>query len=116
MSYTTTITEWGIKPPRLYEMGFPHNNCGGRCVRQGEKEWLRLKSFMPDRFDEVANWEQDQRALGGPRAGRSILKDRSGGKWKTGATAKTLKEVESKNHDSQAELFTGDNFGCFCEY
>jgi PP-loop superfamily ATP-utilizing enzyme len=24
--------ERGIKPPRLYDLGFPHNNCGGFCV------------------------------------------------------------------------------------
>ena len=32
--------EWGIEPPRLYAMGFPHNNCGGQCIKQGVKEWL----------------------------------------------------------------------------
>src|SRR5262249_50835683 len=25
--------EWGIPAPRLYRLGFPHNNCGGRCCR-----------------------------------------------------------------------------------
>ena len=113
MSYTKTIKDWGIKPPRLYELGFPHNNCGGRCVRQGIKEWLRLKRTMPSRFQEVADWEQKQREKGGPRKDRSILKDRHGGN----ASALTLNQLASKEEDtSQIEMFPGDSFGCFCEY
>ena len=114
MGYTTTIEEWGIKPPRLYQYGFPHNNCGGRCVRQGIKEWLRLKKFMPERFNEVRDWELEQRAKGGARANRSILKDRKGG------TAKPLPlaELEESNKTVQLDIFTyqGDEYGCFCEY
>lgn len=26
----------GLPPPRLYELGFPHNNCGGFCVKAGQ--------------------------------------------------------------------------------
>jgi hypothetical protein len=26
----------GLKPPRLYRLGFGHNNCGGLCVRGGQ--------------------------------------------------------------------------------
>jgi 3'-phosphoadenosine 5'-phosphosulfate sulfotransferase (PAPS reductase)/FAD synthetase len=112
MSYTKTIVEWGIKPPRLYELGFPHNNCGGRCVRQGIREWVRLWRTMPDRFQEVSNWEQAQRAIGGPRAERSILKDRQGGESKS----LTLEEIKDRQDTGQLEMFPGDSFGCFCEY
>ena len=114
MSYYKTLTEWGIKPPRLFELGFPHNNCGGRCVRQGMKEWLRLKEFMPERFNEVRDWEQEQRDKGGARANRSILKDRRGGETKP----MTLATLEENNTDSQVYMFVneGDQYGCFCEY
>ena len=114
MSYNKTLTEWGIKPPRLYVLGFPHNNCGGRCVRQGMKEWLRLKEFMPERFNEVRDWEQEQRDKGGARANRSILKDRRGGETKP----MTLATLEENNTDSQVYMFVneGDQYGCFCEY
>ncbi len=112
MAYTNTIAEWGIKPPRLYEMGFPHNNCGGRCVRQGMKEWIRLWKTMPKRFQEVSNWEQLQKEKGGPRATRSILKDRRGGETK----AITLERIKDREDKGQIEMFPGDNFGCFCEY
>ena len=112
LSYTKTIQDWGIKAPRLYELGFPHNNCGGRCVRQGIREWIRLKKTMPKRFREVSDWEQAQRAKGGPRTNRSILKDRQGGT----ATELTLEALEDREDTDQIEMFPGDNFGCFCEY
>ena len=115
MSYTKLISdEWNIKPPRLYALGFPHNNCGGRCVRQGAAEWIRLMKHMPERFDEVRDWEQGQRAKGGPRANRSILKDRGGDE----TTSITLLELEERNTTTQMDMFTyqGDQYGCFCEY
>ena len=114
MGYTNTIESWGIKPPRLYSLGFPHNNCGGRCVRQGIKEWLRLKQFMPERFNEVKDWETEQRNKGGARANRSILKDRKGGTTKP----LTLARLERDNSDTQVDMFAtqGDSYSCFCEY
>jgi 3'-phosphoadenosine 5'-phosphosulfate sulfotransferase (PAPS reductase)/FAD synthetase len=112
MSYTITISEWGIEIPRLYTLGYPHNNCGGRCVRQGIREWLRLKKTFPDRYDEVSRWEQKARAQGGPRAARSILKDRRGGV----ATELTLEQLKAREFSDQLEMNLGDNFGCFCEY
>jgi 3'-phosphoadenosine 5'-phosphosulfate sulfotransferase (PAPS reductase)/FAD synthetase len=112
MSYTKTIVEWGIKAPRLEEYGFPHNNCGGRCVRQGIREWLRLKKTMPERYEEVSQWEQQARAQGGPRSTRSILKDRRGGV----ATELTLEQLKAREFTDQLEMNLGDNFGCFCEY
>ena len=112
MSYTKTIQEWGIKPPRLYELGFPHNNCGGRCVRQGQREWLRLKRTMPERFEEVAVWEQIQRTKGKTREGKAILKETVDGQ----VSPLTLRELESRQDTDQIEMFPGDNFGCFCEY
>jgi 3'-phosphoadenosine 5'-phosphosulfate sulfotransferase (PAPS reductase)/FAD synthetase len=39
-----------INPPRLYEMGFPHNNCGGFCVKTGQKQMKLLLDKMPERY------------------------------------------------------------------
>jgi hypothetical protein len=64
--------EWGIEPPRLYQLGFDYNNCGGRCCRNGIKAWVRLAYFLPDRFEACAAWEQKQRDKGGARANRSF--------------------------------------------
>ena len=111
--YTLLIQEWGIKIPRLYELGMPHNNCGGRCVRQGKGEWLRLHKYLPERYEEVSQWEESQRKLGGPRANRTIVRDRADGD----STPLTLAELREQNTTSQLELFTtvDDNYGCFCD-
>ena len=40
----------GLKPPRLYSMGFLHNNCGGFCVRAGLTQAKLLLQEMPERY------------------------------------------------------------------
>lgn len=48
------MREWlareGIKEPRLYGLGFPHNNCGGFCVKAGQAQFALLLKTMPERF------------------------------------------------------------------
>lgn len=39
-----------IKQPRLYDMGFEHNNCGGFCVKAGKAHFARLYFAMPERY------------------------------------------------------------------
>lgn len=51
----------GIKPPRLYAMGFAHNNCGGFCVRAGQAQFKKLLEHFPERFDYHAQKEQELR-------------------------------------------------------
>ncbi|GAB3977594.1 hypothetical protein GCM10029978_067730 [Actinoallomurus acanthiterrae] len=67
----------GVKPPKLYEDGFTHNNCGGVCVRAGQRHWALLLRTHPDRFLEAERQEQEIRAELGDVA---ILRVRVGGK------------------------------------
>ncbi len=39
ISYGDFAKNFGIEPPRLYKMGFKHNNCGGACVKAGISQW-----------------------------------------------------------------------------
>jgi len=64
--------DWQMEPPRLYQLGFPHNNCSGACVRQGKEEWKRLLIHFPERFASRERWEAEQRAKGGARAKRAF--------------------------------------------
>lgn len=110
------VRSWGIEPPRLYAMGFAHNNCGGRCVKQGRGGWLRLAAHFPERFAEVRDWEQEQREKGGPRADFAILRDQTGGT----TTPLTLAELEARGvpgpgEPVQESLFE-DRYACFCSY
>lgn len=71
----------GFPKQKLYELGFPHNNCGGRCVRAGISHWVHLYHNLPARY---AEWEQDEQILIWNFRTRgieplTILKDRRGG-------------------------------------
>lgn len=110
--YQEVVREWGIEPPRLYRMGFPHNNCGGRCVKQGVREWQRLALNFPDRFAEVRDWEQAQRAKGGARATYAIARDFKGGDVKP----LTLAEIEQRAQPIDDGESQDDLFACMCSY
>lgn len=82
----------GIKPPRLYRFGFPHNNCGGFCVKAGQAQFAKLLEMMPDRF----RWHEEQEQKLRERVGDfSVLKDRRGGKPKPLTLRVLRKRIES---------------------
>lgn len=107
-----TVRSWGIEIPRLYKMGFPHNNCGGRCVRQGIKEWQRLKINFPERFANVRDWEAAQQAKGDSREGYAICRDQSNGEVKP----LSLADIENREVSLNVSAKQEDLFACFCEY
>lgn len=49
--------DWGIEIPKLYKLGFDHNNCGGRCFRAGMKHFRLLNEVLPHRFIEMCQIE-----------------------------------------------------------
>ena len=71
----------GIEPPRLYALGFAHNNCGGGCVKAGHAHWEHLLKTLPDVFAEWEGKEEEFRQWIG-RDDIAILRDRSGGESK----------------------------------
>lgn len=89
------LIEWlraeGIEPPRLYAMGFPHNNCGGFCIKAGIDNFRLLLHTMPERYAYHEQKEQELREYLGKDV--SILRDRSGGVSKP-LTLKALRERE----------------------
>jgi hypothetical protein len=76
--YAQVVREWGIEPPRMYEMGYSHANCGGRCVKQGQGDWLRTLINFPHRYAEAEHWEAEMRDHP-VRKNYAILRDRVGG-------------------------------------
>lgn len=66
----------GLRPPRLYEQGFAHNNCFGVCVRAGQRQWRHLLAVAPDRFAAAEAEEEKLRAQLGDVA---ILKEQRQG-------------------------------------
>ncbi|MEV4472878.1 hypothetical protein [Nonomuraea sp. NPDC049504] len=48
----------GIAVPRLYDLCYEHNNCGGVCVRAGREQWLLTLEVFPERYAEAERQEQ----------------------------------------------------------
>lgn len=47
----------GLKIPRLYKLGFTHNNCGGFCIKAGKSHFEILHNKLPDRYKYHENKE-----------------------------------------------------------
>lgn len=60
--------EYNLEKPRLYKQGFPHNNCGGFCVRAGLKQFATLLESNPERFEYHEKEEQKAIQKIGPTA------------------------------------------------
>lgn len=58
------MIEWaeseGLQAPALYRQGYPHNNCGGGCVRAGQGQFKLLLRQNPERF---AVWEAKEKEV-----------------------------------------------------
>lgn len=101
------LTEIGIDVPRLYKLGFPHNNCGGFCIKAGQAHFAHLLRTIPDRYAYHEQEERDARAVIGDY---SVLSDRRGDNKKKVMTLEAFrKRVES------GEDFDRDDWGgCGC--
>lgn len=103
----------GIKTPRLYSMGFQHNNCGGFCIKAGKAHFLNLLKHMPDRYRYHEEKELEMQAyLGKPY---TILREQVN-KVQRYLTLKELRERAeeiSKTEDGQLDF---GGCGCFSDF
>jgi hypothetical protein len=100
----------GIEPPRLYGLGFAHNNCGGFCVRAGQGAFIHLLKTLPCRYAEHERKEQEFRQWLGKDV--AILKHRSGPNI---GKPLTLRELREKWQAGQRDIFDAFDFGgCGC--
>ncbi len=99
----------GIEPPRLYAMGFAHNNCGGFCIKAGHGHFANLLKTMPTRYRWHEQKEQELRAFLDKDV--SIMSDRTGDGIKKPLTMKALRErIEG---GQQPDMFDIGGCGCF---
>lgn len=101
----------GLPKCKLYELGFPHNNCGGFCVRAGISHFVHLYRVLPERF--LYHEGKEQTCMERLRARGiepfSILKDRRGG------TTKMLTMRMLRTRIEAGEKFPRDEWGgCGC--
>ena len=50
--------QWGIKLPQMYELGFSHANCAGRCIKGGFNHYRTLFKVWPDVYLEQEKMER----------------------------------------------------------
>jgi hypothetical protein len=103
-----------IKLPRLYEMGFPHNNCGGFCIKAGKAHFANLWKHMPERFYAHAQKEKEmQEYLGAPY---TILKERDDDKKNRYISLFELGARLEKEKLNDEEMFEWGGCGCFADF
>lgn len=98
----------GIAVPRLYGLGFEHNNCGGGCVKAGQAHWAHLWFTLPERFLMWEEKEEEFRQYIGKDI--AILKDRRGGQSKP----MTLKAFPERLEAGDTNYDKSDWGGCGC--
>lgn len=101
----------GLLLPRLYRLGWSHNNCGGACVKGGQAQWARLLEVFPDRYARAEAAETKMRRLLGKDV--SILRDRTGGT--TTPLTLTALRTRIEQQPDQLDLFDEGGCGCFTE-
>lgn len=101
----------GLKPPRMYEEGFAHNNCGGRCCKAGMGHWAHMLKVRPEAYAQSENEENELRDMLGDV---SMLSDRAGGggKKKVFTLTQLRQRVES---GGQVDMYEIGGCGCFTD-
>lgn len=102
------ISEDGIELPRLYKMGFAHNNCGGGCVKAGIGHFAKLLDEFPERY---AEWEKNEEEIR-QHLGKDVTilrRTKDGVKYRL-----TLKQLrEERQSLTSSELCDIGGCGCF---
>lgn len=102
------LADEGIRPPRLYGMGFPHNNCGGFCVKAGHGQFQLLYRMLPELYLEHECNEERMRKMLGKDV--SILRSRRGGKTHTLTLRQFRQRLET--NDDMFQLPVSGGCGC----
>jgi hypothetical protein len=102
------VARRGLRPPRLYQLGFEHNNCGGFCVKAGHAALRHLLRTMPERYAFHEKKEQElAQAIGKPV---TIFRDNACGQRKP-ITLRELRERFEIDGEPEPDEEWG---GCSC--
>lgn len=100
----------GIKIPRLYSLGFSHNNCSGMCVRGGQGHFIQLLEHFPDRFKWMEEYEREMQEFLGQEV--TILK-KTENDITYPLTLEELRKTYEEGKKDQLDLFEFGGCGCF---
>lgn len=105
--WSELFAKYNLKQARLYDMGFPHNNCGGFCVKAGQKQFEMLLRQMPETYKKHEE-EMERTMQRNPKA-RPFLRKTIDGELKY----LTLKQFRT-GVESGWEIDPFDFGGCGC--
>lgn len=99
----------GLETQRLYQLGMPHANCGGGCVKMGQGGFARLYYALPEVY---AEWERNEERLRDQLGDVAILRDRTGGE----TAPLPLRELRERlDAGGQCDMFDIGGCGCFVD-
>jgi hypothetical protein len=105
------IEQIGPAAPRLYGMGYMHNNCGGFCIKAGQAHYQNRLRVQPDRYRYDAIMERKMAEFVGQPV--SILTDRRGDGVKKPMTLDQFADRLRADPKRKYEYAPGES-GCGC--
>lgn len=104
------LSDAGIERPRLYRLGYMHNNCGGFCIKAGHGHYHNRLRVSPERFAYDAMMERKLSEYLGKTV--TMLTDRTGDNVKKPLSLDAFADLASR----QTSLFEYEpgTSGCGC--
>lgn len=110
----------GLRIPRLYDLGFSHNNCGGFCVKAGEGHFAKLLTELPEVY---AHHEAQEAAFNAARPGKrrqTVLAPELPDPTRPGKVKRVPMSMREFREGMEAKALTINMFntggcGCFLE-
>lgn len=102
----------GVEEPRLYKLGYEHNNCGGFCVKAGLVQFERLYRTMPERYA----WHEKQMIIATDKIGdtaKPFLRKQIDGVTNYLTLTEFREWIESKT--PELDMFDAGGCGCFTD-
>ena len=108
------LNDYNIKQPRLYDMGFAHNNCKGRCVKGGQGHWIQLLEKDYISFCEMRDFEIMTNGIINAKNGTRDVKYSYIKKQGNPYLLKDL-EKDYRARPQQIDMFDFGTCGCFID-
>jgi hypothetical protein len=110
--------ERGLTLPVLYDMGMPHANCGGFCIKSGHAQFRMLLQNRPEAYAYHERREEELRQMLDKDV--AVMRDRRGAGSSPSRASKplTLKAFRERMEadDTDCDLFDWGGCGCFTDY
>lgn len=100
--------EWKIKLPEMYDLGFSHANCGGRCVRGGFNHYKHLYETWPNVYIEQEEMEERLRE----QLGDVTILKRNGKPF----TLREYRRELDEDTETARKLVEENDIPCVCHY